>query len=87
MPARLTKEEIERRLDIWRNQCGRSSHRASEIVGVDRRAFDRMVDRYASEEKKASLGQLEQTEIVDLPLKTIPTSIKVFGKTSRRLRK
>ena len=70
MPARLTKEEIERRLDIWRNQCGRSSHRAAEIVGVDRRAFDRMVDRYASEEKKASLGQLEQTEIVDLPLPT-----------------
>lgn len=71
---RLSPEVIEERLRIW-EECGRSSNQAAKIVGIDRRAFDMFLDRYAQEQKDHQtpmVGELVQTKIIDLgiPKKT-----------------
>jgi len=63
----LDQSEIDHRLKVW-VECGKSSKQASEILGMDRRGFDRFLDKYARDDKLQSLGQLEQTEIVNLAL-------------------
>lgn len=66
MPARpLAQEEIDKRIKVWID-FGKSSTRAAEHFGIDRRGFDKFLDKYAPEAKLQSLGQLEQTEIVKL---------------------
>ena len=67
MSAPLDQEEIDRRLKIW-VEHGRSSRRAADVLGIDRRRMDRFLNQHAKEEKLQSLGQLEQTEIVKLDL-------------------
>jgi len=65
MARNLTPEEIEERLQIWREH-GRSNQKTAEHLGVDRRTVDKFIHRHATEEKMISLGQLEQTEAVKL---------------------
>ncbi len=63
----LTKEEIARRVKVWLD-CGMSSQKAAKELKLNRRNFDRFLDRHAEALKKQSLGQLEQTDIVTEPL-------------------
>lgn len=75
----LAQEEIDRRLQIWRDN-DHSSRAASEELGIDRRTMDRFLLKYAHEEELAGydpdmVGTITQTDIIEYPL---PKRGKVF---------
>tara|TARA_R110000796_G_scaffold15370_2_gene48977 strand:- start:213 stop:1832 length:1620 start_codon:yes stop_codon:yes gene_type:complete len=70
MARTLTQDEIKERLRIVLDEYAGSSQAACKDprINVNRRTLDKFMTRHASEEKLKSLGQLEQTETVKLPI-------------------
>ena len=60
MPPKLTTDQIQERLNLWRD-LGCSSSKLADALGMDRRVIDRFLDRHAREEKIVSMGFIEQT--------------------------
>lgn len=65
----LPPDVVEHRLQVWREH-GHSSNKAAQVCGVDRRTFDKFLDRYAGSERAENHahGYLAQTEAEALPL-------------------
>ena len=64
MANRLTEKEVTERVDHWRD-CDQSSQVACERFGIDRRSFDRFLDKYSKEVKESAIskGVFDQTKI------------------------
>lgn len=67
MATRLTQDEIRRRIRRW-HELGCSARKLAKELGINRRSIDKMLTRYATEEKIVSLGFIEQTETIKKPL-------------------
>jgi len=68
MANRLTEIEINERIEHWR-ECDKSSQEASKRFGIDRRSFDRFLDKYNKEVKEGAIsrGEFDQTKIKRIP--------------------
>ena len=64
MANRLTEKEITERVDHWRD-CDQSSQVACERFGINRRSFDRFLDKYSKAVKESAIskGVFDQTKI------------------------